>query len=276
MKVIALSLLLAVVQAVLPVPREAPYNASTNRPSVQKDATADQKPTALTISSKNATESQTQQGQTEKPHDSHEQTTVIVQQPTSVWEKAYVVLTGLLAIIGMFGVAAAYRTLRAIESQVNAQNESLRARITIEFAENVFQSILHNGRAIVAAKFVNTGGTPAYRVIPETWIEFVSRFGDEVRDFTANAVHHVGNPVAVYPTTPTLFDIPLGRRASYDEIAGLRQATTTLAVRIRLTYDSLGKPYFVDRAFSACLTECDLIQGTTRQIKQIRTPPRIR
>jgi len=251
MKVIALSLLLAAVQTALPVPRQAPDNASTNRQSVQKDATANQKPTALMPPPKKAIEAQPQQGQTEKPHDSHEQITVIVQQPTSWWEKAYVVITGLLAIIGMFGVAAAYRTLKAIESQVNAQNESLRARITIEFGENVFQSILHDGRAIVAARFANTGGTPAYRVIPETWIEFVSRFGDEVRDFTVNAVHHVGNPVAVYPTTPTHFDIPLGRRASYDQIAGLRQATTTLAVRIRLTYESLGKPYFVDRAFWA-------------------------
>jgi len=251
MKYIALAMLLAVVQTAPPVPRQAPDNASTNRQAVQKEATANQKPTALMPPSKNAIESQPQQGQIEKPHDSHERITVIVQQPTSGWEKAYVVLTGLLAIVGMLGVAAAYRTLRAIESQVNAQNESLRARITIDFAENVFQSILLDGRAIVAARFVNTGGTPAYRVIPETWIEFVSRFGDEVRDFTANAVHHVGGPVAVYPTTPTLFDIPLGRSASYGEIAGLRQATTTLAVRIRLTYESLGKPYFVDRAFSA-------------------------
>jgi len=246
-----LSLLLASVQATPPVPRQALSNASANRQSIQKNANTNQKRTAALPSSENAIEAHLRQGQTEKSQDSREQITVIVQQPASGWEKTYVILTGLLAIGGMLGAGTAYRTLKAMESQVNAQNESLRARITIEFADNVFQSVLQNGRALVVARFVNTGGTPAYRVVPETWIEFVPRFGDEVRDFTANAVHHVGNPVAVYPTTPTLFDIPLGRRASYDEISGVRQATTTLAVRIRLTYESLGKPYFVDRAFSS-------------------------
>jgi Co/Zn/Cd efflux system component len=160
-----------------------------------------------------------------------------------------------LVIVGIAGIITALCTLRilsrqttAIESQVNTQRETIRARLTIGFQDNVFDEILQNGRAVVSAKFINTGGTPAYKVVPETWLEFVS---PKFEDFSYRAIHHVGNPVAVYPTTPTLFDIPLGRRASYDEIAGLRHAQLTLAVRIRLTYESMGKSYFVDRAFFA-------------------------
>lgn len=160
-----------------------------------------------------------------------------------------------LVIVGIVGVIMALCTLRvlsrqttAIESQVNSQREALRARVTIGFQGNVFAEILNNGRAVICAEFINTGGTPAYKVVPETWIEFVH---PKFEDFTSGAIHHIGTPIAVYPTTPTLFDIPLGRRASHDEIAGLRQAQTTLAVRIHLTYESMGKSYFVDRAFFA-------------------------
>jgi hypothetical protein len=160
-----------------------------------------------------------------------------------------------LVIVGVVGIITALCTLKVlsrqttvIESQVSAQAETLRARITIEFVNNVFAEMLGNGRAVITAKFINTGGTPAYKVIPETWIEVVST---TFEDFTSRAVHHIGNPVPVYPTAPTLFDIPLGRRIDYNEIAELRHAQTTLAVRIRLTYTSMGKPYFVDRAFFA-------------------------
>lgn len=245
MKVILLAAFLVVMQTAPPVPQEASDSKTAKSQSPQHNADSSKKPA----------EEPPPAAQTSAKQNDQKPIKVVDLPPVSITRDRFdyiaLVLSIGLLIVGVCGVLAAYRTLRAIEAQVRAQEEALRARITIDFHENVFRAILHDGRVNVVAKFVNTGGTPAYRVVPETWIEFVSRFNDEVRDFTANAVHHVSNPIAVYPTAPTLFDIPLGRRASQDEIAGLRRATTTLAVRIRLTYESIGKPYFVDRAFSA-------------------------
>src|ERR1700730_6917527 len=117
MNMFTLAVIFVVLQAASPVPRQATDKPNAHGQPVQKNAATNQNPSASVLPPQNAIEPQTQQGQTEKPHDSHEQIQVVIQQTTSGWEKAYVVLTGLLAIIGMFGVAAAFRTLKAVEAQ---------------------------------------------------------------------------------------------------------------------------------------------------------------
>jgi hypothetical protein len=127
MNMFALAMIYVVLQAAPPVPRQTADKPNANGQPVQKNAATNQNPSASVLPPENAIEPQTQQGQAEKPHDSHEQITVVIQQPTSGWEKAYVVLTGLLAIIGMFGVAAAFRTLKAVEAQAAIMRGQLTA-----------------------------------------------------------------------------------------------------------------------------------------------------
>ncbi|HZC21838.1 MAG TPA: hypothetical protein VE866_00750, partial [Candidatus Binatia bacterium] len=118
MKYAVLALLLALVQAAPTMARKAPDKGSGR---------SNQQPTSSVPATQNAAEPQPQKGQAQSPHDSDKQIIVIVQQPTSGWEKAYVILTGLLAIIGVFGVAAAFRTLRAVESQAHIMQGQLTA-----------------------------------------------------------------------------------------------------------------------------------------------------
>lgn len=53
--------------------------------------------------------------------------TVIIQQPSFVsgWEKAYVVLTGLLVLVGAVGIGYAVKTLNAVERQAKANENQL-------------------------------------------------------------------------------------------------------------------------------------------------------
>jgi hypothetical protein len=239
MKALVFVVLLAVMQAAPPVPRNAAHHNAANGQNVTQD-------------SNDSVTSKADENKSENVPDQNSDKPIAIStlppvSVTSGWrENLSLFFSGLLIVIGGGGVWAAIRTLRAIESQAKAQMESLRARITFEVIENTYASILQDGHVVVKMQFVNTGGTPAYKVNPEIWIEFRPM---HFEDFTENAVHRIGDPVSVYPQSPTQYAIPLGRKASYDEIAGLRRAKTTLAVRIRLTYETLGKVHIVDRAF---------------------------
>jgi len=250
MRLIFLALLLSVAQTAPPVPRQAIENHTQKagaKDHVAKDGQQPAAPLPLDVPVKvpagedSTAKSAANQAQNTNPNAKKDES----------WSRAdelslaYDILTGLLVIIGGSGVCFALRTLRAIESQTNAQIESLRARITFASTENTFTAILHDGYVDMRMKFINTGGTPAYKVSPETWIEFLPV---NFEDFTENAKYHKGEPLAVYPQSPTPYSIPLGRKARYEEIAGLRNAQTTLGVRIRLTYETFGRMCIVDRA----------------------------
>jgi hypothetical protein len=253
MKLLLLAVLLSVMQTAPPVLRQAPDNPTAHGQSINKDSSQNQAPIAPpSVQNTTAPEKDSQSRNGQPKTDAQE--TIVVRElpPVTVnassdwWSRAYVVLTGFLVLIGGLGVRFALRTLRAIESQTNAQIESLRARITFASTENTFTAILHDGYVDMRMEFINTGGTPAYKVSPETWIEFLPV---NFEDFTENAKYHKGESLAVYPQSPTTYSIPLGRKARNDEIAGLRNAQTTLGVRIRLTYETFGKMCIVDRAF---------------------------
>jgi hypothetical protein len=252
MKILALAMLLSVMQATPPIPRQASNSSAGGSQSIKKDSNKKQAPTTAP-SIPNAVKPETNHNTGDSQAKTDTQETVVISKlpavtvntPPDWWNRAYVIFTGLLVFIGGGGIWAAIRTLRAIESQNKSQIESLRARITFDSTENTFTSILHDGHVIVRMKFINIGGTPAYKVHPETWIEFRPI---NFEDFTENAKYHKGEPFPVYPQNPTPYTIPLGRKASYDEIAGLRNAQTTLALRIRLTYETVGKTHIVDRA----------------------------
>ncbi|MGA9973510.1 MAG: hypothetical protein WBP98_01825, partial [Candidatus Sulfotelmatobacter sp.] len=156
-----------------------------------------------------------------------------------------------LLLAGIGGICVAIRTLKAVERQVQTQRESLRARLTIGFGESVFEIIKQGRMPHVVAKFINTGGIPAYRVEPETWIEVASY---PFTDFSPSAVYYKGSVFSVYPSQPIMYDIPLTRRLTPEEIEGMANVKRSIYVRIRLTYETLGDSKYCDFAYAALPT----------------------
>lgn len=127
MKIFVLAMLLAVVQASPPVPRKTANNAASGSHTIQDNAaTKEQKPNSpLPVQKPNSAE--TNKDSSQAPSNPNEHITIIVQQPTSVsgWEKAYVILTGLLVLVGGIGIGYAVRTLEAIKRQAKANEDQL-------------------------------------------------------------------------------------------------------------------------------------------------------
>ena len=120
-----LAAFLIVMQAAPPVPRQAidnhadkPSQKPARSDSEQKNATPSIPDSALTSQSPSQSPA-APHGNTETSHANQEGS-----KPSSAWTRSewlaavYDVLTGALVIVGIFGVLAAIRTLRAIEGQV--------------------------------------------------------------------------------------------------------------------------------------------------------------
>jgi hypothetical protein len=196
------------------------------------------------------------QKESQSPSSTDANKTIIIAESATVpeagkdwWFRAYVIFTGLLVAIGGFGVRAAYRTLKAIEAQVVAQNEGLRARLTVGVYDNPFKRNMQEkfGPKIVV-KLINTGGTPASKIVPESWIEVCPV---PFSDFTGEAVYHKGEPIIVYPDNPIPYPVPLGRILTDYEKKRIWDAKCCICVRIRLTYDTIGGEKFCDFAYTS-------------------------
>lgn len=143
----------------------------------------------------------------------------------------------VLVLVGIGGVIAALMTLRAIRRQIEVQEESLRPRIAIGIAKNIYPDMVQGKKIMILAEFVNTGGVPAYEVIPEIWIEWLARRSDF--EFTSAALYQKGEAITVHPGKPTHYLIPF-RKLTEAEIYSFHSATSTICLRIRLTYRAFG------------------------------------
>jgi hypothetical protein len=123
MKYFALAMLLAVLQSAPPAPRKASGNASSSGKSIKQDAGNLQAPLV-------AATPPTDKQSGEPPSDAHAQETIVIRESAPVpktnkdgWDKAPVILTGVLVVVGALGVRAAFRTLKAIETQATVMAE---------------------------------------------------------------------------------------------------------------------------------------------------------
>ena len=135
MKYMVLAMLLSFVQTVSPAQRNAPDTDTGSNHSVQGDPAAKQKPPDSTLPIENANGPQTNKQPCDTPSNAAEHITVIVQPPTSGWEKAYVMFTGLLVAVGAGGIGYAIKTLRAVERQAKATED--RVKREVEQAQRV-------------------------------------------------------------------------------------------------------------------------------------------
>src|SRR5208282_5556306 len=127
---------------------------------------------------------------------------------------------------------------KAMRGQLEAQMEALRPRLTITFGENPFRAISNGAIPRIVPKVINTGGTPAYSVTPESWIDFLPM---PFVDFTADAIYFKGQTFPVYPTQPVFYPVQLKRFLTPDEQRNMTVGRYSLCLRIRLSYAVFGE-----------------------------------
>jgi len=125
MKLFYIAMLLTVMQTSPPIPRQATNNAAGSSQNIQQYTAAKQVPSSSAIV-KNPSAAPEEQNSTNKPTDTNAQEAIVIREPVPVsvgkdwWDRAYIVFTGLLVLIGGIGVLAAFRTLKIIERQTRS------------------------------------------------------------------------------------------------------------------------------------------------------------
>jgi len=155
MNAIVITVILAISQASVPVPRQAANNTTGSGHNVQKNRSQKDNPsTSLPIV--DSTEAQTSKDAGEAPGNRNAQNTIIIREPVPVsvrttwWERFYVIFTGLLVLIGGTGVCAAIKTLRIISHQtVVLTKQTLAARRAADAAAKNIELLISKERARV-------------------------------------------------------------------------------------------------------------------------------
>jgi hypothetical protein len=141
----------------------------------------------------------------------------------------------LLVLVGLGGIYAAIRTLRAIESQTSVLSESQQPRIIAEAGEHPNTTLSEKSETPrVVLKVTNKGPTSATNYIYESWIEILP---DTSGDFTAGADYYENKVVSVlYPDAPQKINIPLRGGISEEDRRLVRDLKKHVCIRLRVEY----------------------------------------
>lgn len=172
MKYLALTVFLAIVQAAAPVPRKTPDAPASGNQAIEKDSSTKQTPPNPALPVKDASSSHPDKQSSNTPPNADAGKTILISESTSVpmphkdwWDKAYVVFTGLLVLVGSIGIRYALRTLKAVERQalsMRRQTTHLKiaanaARNSAEFAERATKASERADILLVAASISPLG-----------------------------------------------------------------------------------------------------------------------
>jgi hypothetical protein len=155
MRLFFIAMLLSISQAAIPIPGKAPNRPAGSSQNVQNNPANNQGP-ATTPTVANPATTEKDQNTSNEPTKANAQETIVIREPITVsvgsmphkdwWDRAYVIFTGMLVIIGGGGVLAALRTLRAIKRQGDLME---RQTVTAEkAAESAKQSAESDERAV--------------------------------------------------------------------------------------------------------------------------------
>jgi hypothetical protein len=132
MKYIVLAVLLTVMQASPPVPRKATDPSNRTAQNVAKEPGSDKAPTQQTPTVVHSITTAPDKNGSHGPgaEDTQKPTTISELPPVSVtkdrWDRIYIIFTGILMVVGIFGVYAAYKTL----GEIKAQREAMQGQLT--------------------------------------------------------------------------------------------------------------------------------------------------
>lgn len=142
--------------------------------------------------------------------------------------------TILLFFIGIGGIWAALRTLKAIESQTYILSESQRPRIVADAGDDPSKTFGDQEARRVVLKVVNKGLMPATEYTYESWIEVLP---DTSGDFTNAADHFKFDVTSVlYPDSPHKINIPLRSGVSETDFNEVRKLHKYVCVRLYVQY----------------------------------------
>ena len=153
------------------------------------------------------------------------------------WERGYIYFgwptgTTIWALVITFAVIAeqTMATRKAAENagvQLAFQKEALRPRLKItNFKNDVLREALSGKWITVQMEISNSGGIPAYKVIAETWAEFI--YGLPPYKFSPSAKYDKVNIENVHASKPSGFILPFNRGLDDQEKTALVNATGTI------------------------------------------------
>lgn len=131
MKLLILAVLLSLAQAAPPAPRKTPDHSARSSQNVKREANGTQSRAASSTPVPDVAGANKDQNASSTPANANAQETIFITEAAAVpiqkdrWDKAYVILTGLLVIIGALGVRSAIRSLGLIERQARANEDTL-------------------------------------------------------------------------------------------------------------------------------------------------------
>jgi hypothetical protein len=239
---IHLAMLLAILQAAPPIPRQTSNPTAGGRKNVKQSSNANQPPASNASAIQQVTGSHEVKEPSQNPPKENKQESVRISELPTVyvapdwWNRAYVLFTGALVLIIGFGVRYALRTLRGIEQQTKAIVESQRAKIAAAPADDPNKTLWQIDNPRMKLHLNNRGLSVARNLTHEVWIELLR---PPFIDFTASANHFKSeNLIVLYPGQgPLAINIPLGRTISQDELIELRSWRIRACVRVLVEYD---------------------------------------
>jgi hypothetical protein len=222
-------------QVTPPIPPQAADNPSNSAESGQKKSAYDKD--TIAAPSPQAMSEKTSPQSPPSPN---------VRQPVSISElppvsvkkdwmdKASWWFGAILAVVGIVGILAAYRTLKAIESQTHVLSESQRPRIVADAGDDPSKTFADQDARRVVLRVVNKGLTPATEYRYESWIEVLP---DTSGDFTADADHFKCDVISVlYPDAPRRINVPLRGGVSEADFHEIRKLRKYVCVRLFVEY----------------------------------------
>lgn len=160
MNAIWFAVILAVMQTAPLGAETAANNTASASEAIQHDAAKKEKGSEASIPVKNSDSPDKNQLPSNPPSNADKHISIVIQQPTSVsgWEKAYVILTALLVVVGAVGIGYAIQTLRAVQRQAVSMR-----RQTTHLRNSVIQARRAANAARKSADFAEVATTLAER-----------------------------------------------------------------------------------------------------------------
>lgn len=273
MKYAIIPILFCVLQTTAPVPRKPADHAGSRGKNVMAEARGQQDSTQLHSPVQVINSAGKKQDKADIPRSPDTEKAITISKVPAVsiqkdrWDYLYISLTGLLVIVGAstwvliyWQARATADSARAARDAIKLQVETLRPRLMIGAGVSPFQNMIMGDKVIVDLQFINTGGTPGYDILPETWLEFMNI---PFTAFSPNAVHQTGGRVIVHPHEPCPFRIPFNRSLTRSEIDLLKAVKATLYLRVHLAYRAFGEKKHTDYVFEITPTTLNICSSSS-------------
>jgi hypothetical protein len=256
MRAVIFTVLLSIVQAAPPVPRQTANSANQGTDRTVRNAAAQHKKPVPPVSSP---ERLTEESIIEKTTPDNpappntEQATRVRELPsvsvTRDWiDKAGWFFSLVLVIVGIGGVCAAFRTLRAIERQAETMDRSLRVdqRAWMGIVNIRIRRFLEpNQDFVVEVESKNTGKTPALKVVFHNSLQAILTAEQINRNFGESDSHGT-----VMPDSKQIISIGENHPVSVDTFEQIHNGVRTMYFHGRIEYrDIFGEDHWTNWCF---------------------------